>query len=121
MGRPAKFTRHRREQILELLRAGTSRRVAATATGIDPSTLTKWIRRGERARSPESMYRRFLDDVLDAEAHPKMRALRNVYDAIPGDPDLAWRFIEREPGYAVQDNPDDDPGGGHVITLNLDG
>jgi len=76
MGRPAKFTRQRRELILQLLGAGASRRSAAAASGIDHSTLTKWIRRGERARHPESQYRRFVEDVLDAEAHPEMRALR---------------------------------------------
>ena len=77
MGRPAKFTHARRELILELLSAGASRRSAARASGIDPSTLTKWVRRGEQARYPESAYRRFLDDVLDAEAHPKMRLLKS--------------------------------------------
>ena len=94
MGRPAKFTVRRREQILELLRAGASRRTAATASGIDHSTLTKWIRRGEQARSSESQYRRFVDDVREAEAHPEMRVLRESYDAMAGDPVLAWRFVD---------------------------
>lgn len=74
MGRPAKFTVRRRELILELLRAGASRRAAAAAAGVDHSTLIKWIRRGERAH-PESQYRRFVGEVLEAEANPKIRAL----------------------------------------------
>jgi transposase-like protein len=95
MGRPAKFTGGRREQILELLSAGASRREAARAAGIVPSTLTKWIRRGERSRYPESGYRRFYLAVLEAEAHPSIRALKDEQDRMLGDPDLAWRFIER--------------------------
>jgi transposase len=94
MGRPAKFTVRRREQILELLRAGASRRMAATASGIDHSTLTKWIRRGEQARHSESQYRRFRDAVLEAEAHPG--------------------FIERHQSGSDQD------GGSQVITLKID-
>lgn len=78
MGRPSLFTIRRRELILELILSGTSRRRAAIISGIDPSTLVKWLRRGERGH-PESAYRRFLDDVLEAEANPpKMRALRGT-------------------------------------------
>ena len=75
MGRPAKFTVQRRELILELLRAGASRRAAARVAGVDHSTLIKWIRRGEQASHPESQYRRFLGEVLEAEANPRIRAL----------------------------------------------
>lgn len=124
MGRPAKFTERRRELILELLGAGASRRAAARATGVHHTTLVKWLRRGEQARHPESAYRRFLRDVLEAEADPKMRALRSAYDGLSTDPDRAWEFIERgEPGHAAHrdDDPDDDPDGGSVITLRVDG
>ena len=78
MGRPAMFTVRRRELILEVLRAGASRRAAARAAGVDHSTLIKWIRRGEHASHPESMYRRFQEDVLAAEADPKLRVLRSA-------------------------------------------
>lgn len=124
VGRPAKFTVRRRELILDLLRAGASRRCAATAAGIAPSTLIKWLRRGDRASHPESQYRAFRSEVLEAEAHPEMRALRASYDRISADPDLAWRYIERrEPGHAAHrgEDPDDDPDGASVITLRLDG
>ena len=80
MGRPSMFTIRRRELILELIRSGTSRRRAAIASGIDPSTLVKWMRRGEQARHPESMYRRFQEDVLAAEVDPMMRVLRSTRD-----------------------------------------
>jgi Homeodomain-like domain len=109
------FTAERRQRILTLLQAGASRRAAARASGIDPSTLCRWIRRGERAH-PESRYRSFVEEVLAAEAG--LRAPQAVYDAMPGDPSLAWRYVERqEPGYAAPDDPDD----GHVITLRIDG
>lgn len=100
MGRPAKFTRARRERLLELLGAGASRRSAALAVGIAPSTLTKWLRRGGEKALPGSQYRAFRLAVLQAEADPQLRALKDSYDRMADDPDLAWRFIERrEPSY----------------------
>ena len=77
MGRPAKFTRARRELILQLLAAGASRRGAAKASRISHSTLLGWLKRGERGH-PESAYRAFRAQVLEAEAHPKMRMLRGT-------------------------------------------
>jgi IS30 family transposase len=125
VGHPAKFTVRRRELILDLLRAGASRRAAARAAGVHHTTLVKWLRRGEQARHPESQYACFREEVLEAEGHPEMRALRQTYDRISDNPDLAWRFIDhREPGQAVHrgDDPDgDDPGGASVITLRVDG
>jgi transposase len=91
------FTRARRDLILELLGAGTSRRAAARAAGVHHTTLVKWLRRGEQARHPDSLFRRFRDDVLDAEAHPKMRAIR-----------------------AAHARAADDPAGGSVISLRVD-
>jgi len=122
MGRPTMFTVRRRELILELLRAGASRRAAARAAGVHHTTLVKWLRRGEHARHPESQYALFREEVIEAEANPAMRALRETYDRISDNPDLAWRYVERQPEYVSGgDDPDDDPDGGSVITLRLDG
>lgn len=116
MGRPAKFTRARRELILELVSAGVSRRKAAIAAEISPSTLTKWLRRGEHSRYAESSYKRFYQAVLEAEVHPTIRALKTEQERMLEDPDLAWRFIERrEPEYVdrlVSSSP--------TITLKFD-
>jgi hypothetical protein len=95
MGRPSKFTAERRRKVLELLMAGASRRTAATCAGIGHQTLARWIQRGETA-TEGSPWREFHYDVLEAEAHPKIRALSIVYNAMEDRPDLAWKFVERQ-------------------------
>jgi hypothetical protein len=62
----SKFTADRRHLILELLRAGASRREAARMAGLDHSTLIKWIRRGRKA-APGGRWREFYLDVISAE------------------------------------------------------
>jgi hypothetical protein len=95
----SKFTAPVKAKILELLAAGASRRAASAFAGVDHATLLRWLRRGENA-SEGSRFREFYEQVAEAEAHPKLRALQIVYNAIPDDPGLAWKFIERrEPGY----------------------
>jgi hypothetical protein len=123
MGRPAKFTGARRELILELLSAGASRRKAPHAAEISPSTLAKWLRLGERSRYPESYYRRFYLAVLEAEAHPSIRALKTQQERMLADPDLAWKFIERsEPTYgSVPIEPGDPSRTFPVIKLRFPG
>jgi hypothetical protein len=96
----SKFTAERRQKILEALQVGASRRTAAAVARIDPATLTRWIQSGESAESG-SRWRQFFEDVHEAEAHPKMRALGVVYKELSDSPALAWKFIERrESGFA---------------------
>jgi hypothetical protein len=94
-GRPTKFTRRRREVILELLSTGASRRTAAAVAGVDHATLGRWIARGASARAG-STWSEFALDVRQAEAEPKLRALQIAYDNWDGRPELAWKFLERE-------------------------
>lgn len=91
------FTAQRRERILRAKRVGASDRTAAQVAGISSSTLQDWKRRG-REGTKDSAYRKFLEDMEEAEAHPKERALGIIYDSIADRPDLAWKFIERREG-----------------------
>jgi hypothetical protein len=121
VGRPSKFTAARRELILELLAAGASRRAAAAAAGIGHQTLLRWVTRGEAA-SEGSRWHNFYLAVEEAEARPRLRALSIVYNAIPDDPSLAWKFIERtvEGFGSIPEGPAPrDPEG--VIHLHLPG
>lgn len=96
----SKFTADRRHAILELLRAGASRRTAASVAGVDHSTLLRWIERG-KSGAPGGRFREFFEAVEQAEADPRLRALETVYKELPDNPGLAWKFLERrEPGYA---------------------
>lgn len=123
MPTPSKFTQARRTRILELLSAGASRRTAAAAVGIDHQTLSRWLARGKSA-SEGSRWARFLLNVEAAEAHPRLRVLQAIHDAIPDNPLLAWKFVERrEPGYASSTAVDpgelSDPTGPLVIQLTF--
>jgi hypothetical protein len=94
----SKFTSRRRERVLEILRAGGSRRQAAVAAGVDHSTLGDWIAKGEQA-TPGTRYRDFADAVAEAEgAPPRLVALRREQDSM--DADDAIRFLERRGEFA---------------------
>jgi hypothetical protein len=100
MGRPSKFTAENRKVVLEALQVGASRNEAAAIARVGPATLNRWLDKGKDA-TESSPFRKFRDDVLAAEAHPKMRALGVVYRAMEDRPDIAWKFIERRvDGYA---------------------
>ena len=100
-GRVSMFTAARRERILQAKRLGASDRTAAQVAGISSSTLQDWKKRG-REGTKDSAYRKFLEEMEQAEAHPKERALGIIYNALEDRPDLAWKFIERrEDTYAA--------------------
>ena len=94
MGRPSKFTPEAKTRILEALQVGASRNVAAAIAQVHGATLKRWLDEGKDA-SESSPYAKFRAEVLEAEAHPKMRALGVIYQAMEHRPDLAWKFIER--------------------------
>jgi transposase-like protein len=94
MGRPSKFTAENRQKVIEALQVGASRNEAARIAKIGPTTLKRWLEEAKSA-SEGSAKAKFRDDVEEAEAHPKMRALGVVYRALEDRPDLAWKFIER--------------------------
>lgn len=101
MPTPTKFTADRKKKIIEALTVGASRSTAAAIAGLgDESVLRRWITKGKEA-APGTSFAEFYEAVLEAEAHPRMRALGVIYNELPDRPDLAWKFIERrEPGYA---------------------
>lgn len=120
MPTPSKFNAQTRQRILEILAAGGSRRTAAATAGVDHATLSRWLARGRDA-APGSRWREFVQAVEQAEAHPRVRALTAVYDALPDNPGLAWKFIERrEPGYGPSTAVTPEaPSGPVVIQLHL--
>lgn len=99
MPQPSKFVAETRRKIIQALQVGASRTTAAHIAGIDEASLRRWIKRGQDA--DEGRYREFYEEVLVAEASPKMRALGIVYKELPDNPALAWKYVERkEAGYA---------------------
>jgi transposase-like protein len=100
MPTPTKFTGETRQQILEALQVGASRRTAAAIARVDEATLRRWMEQGKSA-GEGTRFREFYTQVLEAEAHPRMRALGIIYRAMEDKPDFAWKFAERrESGFA---------------------
>jgi transposase-like protein len=102
---PSKFTDERRSQILEILSAGGSRRAAAARAGVDHATLSRWLARG-RMGAPGGRWHTFANDVVQAETHPALRALREEYDKLSDSPFAALRFLAERSAWAEEDEPD---------------
>ena len=68
MARPDKLTKERADKIIELVRAGNFKTTAARRSGVWPSTLEDWVRRGKREGKGKfyEFYRAL--DAADAEA-----------------------------------------------------
>jgi hypothetical protein len=97
---PSKFTAANCKKVIEALSYGASHETAALHAGISGATLSRWLDRG-RAGEPESRYAKFLEACQQAEAMPKMRALRIVHRDMDENPQLAKWFLERrEQGFA---------------------
>ena len=100
MPTPSKFTAETRQKIVQALTVGASRTTAAHMAGVDEAQVRRWIAKGKDSEGG-TRFREFYEQVLEAEASPRMRALGIVYREMPDRPDLAWKYIERrEPGYA---------------------
>jgi transposase-like protein len=112
MPTPSKFVEWRRQMILQLLSAGASRTRAARAADIDDATLGRWIRKGQKAH-PEGRWHAFYLDVVQAEAEPRLQALKSREEM---DWRAAFRFLERAGEF---DPPEPDPP--TVITVILPG
>lgn len=94
MPTPSKFTQNRKERILQVLRAGGSRRQAALAGEIDQTTLGRWLERG-RSSAPDGRWARFRREVLEAEGQPaSLQVLRDRFEVQMGDAGSAWQFLQ---------------------------
>lgn len=97
-----KLTPEVERYILTALSVGAYRTDAARLAGISPTTLYKWIEKGESAR-PNTKLGKFAVKVADAEARPKLAAMRTLLDSIrgdpannvPGNPRIALDFLRR--------------------------
>jgi hypothetical protein len=88
-----------RKAILDSLRKGALRKDAAWYAGIDPTTLARWLKRGEEPEA-ESVYRDFRRDAMKAERKAKIDSLSVVQDLATGeDPAVALKaatwYLER--------------------------
>jgi hypothetical protein len=96
-----KFTEPRKQRILAILAAGGSRRTAAAVAGIDPATLRGWLRRGEHQHHTEGRWRRFLDNVREAEAGQRLVGLPS--EDGPGSFRWAMRVLDQQAALAEEE------------------
>ncbi len=93
-GRPTKFTPEAAARVLQALKAGNFRSVAARWAGVSERSLRHWIRLGKtRPRSKLGHFRR---QVLEAEQSAEMRMVALVMKAAATDAKHAEWWLERK-------------------------
>ena len=96
MGRPSKFTKSRRDQILQALEYGATYDLAADLAGIDRNTLYHWLRKA-KAPGATQTYKTFLNDIKQARAKCALHDLKTIHqETIQGNwKCAAWRLERR--------------------------
>lgn len=89
-GRPSKFTEETRAKILECIRAGNFREVAARAAGVGKSTFHHWM------QSEDERFADFQAEVEAAEQDAEVAMVGIVVAAAATDPKHAQWWLERK-------------------------
>lgn len=89
-GRPTKLTPEVQQRVVDAIRGGNYREVAARWAGIGERTLQAWM----VGRKPH--HREFQRAVLEAEQAAEIRAVALLMQAAASDPDHAKWWLERK-------------------------
>ena len=90
-GRPSKLDEIAAEKIIQAVRAGAYRKVAAVFAGITARTLREWMAEGKKApKSPQGIFRRKL---LEAAATAEIQVGTVAFRAASNDPDYALKYM----------------------------
>ena len=90
-GRPTKFDDLAAEKIVQAVRSGAYRKVAAVWAGVSASTLRLWMTGGKaKPRSPLGVFRR---KVLEAETAAEIAVGAVAFRAASTDPAYALAFM----------------------------
>jgi len=90
MPRRTKLTPDLQERILNMIRLGNYRNVAAQAVGIAPETFCRWMSR------PRDPYRQFRQAVEQAEAMAEVSMVALIAKAARDDPKYALQYLARK-------------------------
>lgn len=90
MGRPSKFTPEARARIIEALRAGNYRHIAAAYAGIGERTFNTWM----ASTAPD--YLQFQREVMEAETFAHVTMVARVMKAAQRDAKHAQWWLERK-------------------------
>lgn len=94
MARPSKLTSETASVIIDALREGMYREVAARLAGIHRDTLYGWLERGHAGEAP---YADFAEAVDKAEAESELETIRLVKTGMEGWQSKAWLAERRWP------------------------
>ena len=98
IGRRSKFTKARKERIIQAIGAGCSYEMSADYAGISRQTLWNWIKKGEEGN--DRAYVTFLDNIKSAEIEGAMANLGTIQEASKKDWKAAAWILERRHGYS---------------------
>lgn len=99
-GTKSKFTKARKDRILQAIGAGCSYEMAADYAGITRQTLWAWMKKGEEGK--DKNYLTFLNDIKSAEVEGAMSNLGTIQDASKKDWKAAAWILERRHGYSKE-------------------
>ena len=118
MARPTKLTPQRSERILRAMRAGNYLEAAARSAGVHPSTVYRWLERGER--DPEGPLPRVLRGAPQRRGGGEVHAVAVLRRAVAdGDWKAALAYLERRhpAGWRRRETRElTGPGGGAIRT-----
>lgn len=77
--------------ILNAIRAGAWRCVAARLAGVSPKSLQKWLKWGRK--DPDSVYGRFRKQFLQAENEVEFQAGKSAFEGALKDPEIALKYL----------------------------
>ena len=97
-GRPSKFTKARKDRIIQAISAGCTYEMSADYAGITRSTLWNWLKKGEDPQ--QKSYCTFLDQVKRAEVEGAMVHLGTIAQASQKDWKASAWILERRHGYS---------------------
>ena len=90
MPRQTKLTPDLQERVLNMIRLGNYRNVAAQAVGIAPETFSRWMSR------PRAPFRQFRQAVEQAEAMAEVSMVALIAKAARDDPKYALQYLSRK-------------------------
>lgn len=99
-GTKSKFTKERKERIIQAIGAGCSYEMAADYAGITRQTLWAWIKKGEEGK--DKNYLTFSNDIKRAEVEGAMANLGTIQEASQKDWKAAAWILERRHGYSKE-------------------
>jgi hypothetical protein len=99
-GTKSKFTKARKERIIQAIAAGCSYEMAADYAGITRQTLWAWLKKGEEGK--DKNYLTFFNDIKTAEVEGAMAHLGTIKEASKKDWKASAWFMERRHNWSKE-------------------